>query len=73
MGIMRARDLSNQRPVSARTLRRMKTFFDRHNTDRLVHGWENMSNPSSGWINWLLWGGDPGRRWVERVLKRSRS
>ena len=37
-------------------------YFPRHAGDRL----DQKKPPSNGWIAWLLWGGDPGRRWAEK-------
>lgn len=71
VGVARARDLSNRRPVSARTLRRMVSYFARHAVDADAAGspsrgyWGDNQNPSAGWIAWLLWGGDPGRKWAQ--------
>lgn len=76
VGVARARDLSNQRPVSERTLRRMVSYFARHAVDAQAAGspsqgyWADNQNPSAGWIAWLLWGGDAGRKWAERQLAK---
>ncbi len=34
VGLARARDLANGRPVSYATLKRMKAYFDRHEVDK---------------------------------------
>jgi hypothetical protein len=65
VGIRRAVQLANRQPVSDDTLRRMRSYFQRHDVDRLGRGW---GVDSRGWQAWLLWGGDPGRAWVERIL-----
>ena len=68
-GVARARDLSNGR-VSADTVKRMRSYFARHDGDADAKGdesrgfWGRDSNPSAGWIAWLLWGGNSGRSWV---------
>jgi hypothetical protein len=31
----------------------------------------NTARPSAGYIAWLLWGGEPGRAWVEKELKKA--
>ena len=69
-GIARARDLSNARPVSKRTLERMLSFFSRHEVDKKGKTW---SSKGKGWQAWLGWGGDAGRSWARKVLKRERS
>ena len=54
----RARDLANGRNVSPRTIKRMVSYFARHAGDRTAPGWKSRTDPSAGWIAWLLWGGD---------------
>ena len=74
VGVARARDLSNQRPLPESTLRRMASYFARHAVDANAKGsndrgyWADDENPSAGWIAWLLWGGDSGRAWVDQQL-----
>ena len=65
VGIARARDLANRRPLSVTTLRRMASYFARHEVDKEGEGW---GIDSKGYQAWLLWGGDPGRAWVNRQL-----
>lgn len=70
VGVARARDLSNSRNVSEDTIKRMRSYFARHAVDAQAEGWENRNDPSPGWIAWLLWGGDPGKEWSERIYKQ---
>lgn len=70
VGVARARDLSARRALSPATVRRMASFFARHEVDKRGAGWANRSEPSAGYIAWLLWGGDPGRRWAESLKRR---
>ena len=72
VGVARARDLSNRRPLSEETVRRMKAYFDRHEVDKQGTGWSEGSEgfPSAGRIAWLLWGGDPGRSWANRIVEQ---
>jgi hypothetical protein len=70
VGIARARDLAGGRAVSVSTLRRMSSFFARHEVDKQGEGW---GVDSKGYQAWLLWGGDPGRAWARRVLARIES
>ena len=67
VGIARARDLANGANMSPDTMRRMKAFFDRHEKNR---GSGNEDPPKNGWIAWLLWGGDPGRAWANKVVRQ---
>lgn len=66
VGIARARDLARGAAVSDSTIKRMASFFARHAVDRRP-GWSNPSNPSNGYIAWMLWGGDAGRTWANRM------
>ena len=68
VGIARARDLANGKQLSPDTMRRMKAFFDRHQKNRNPSDKESDGGPKNGWIAWLLWGGDAGRRWAEKVV-----
>lgn len=70
VGVARARDLSNQKNISWDTIKRMVSYFARHEVDKQGQNWANESNPSAGYIAWLLWGGDPGRRWAEAIYER---
>lgn len=69
VGVARARDLKNRRNVSDKTLKRMKAFFDRHDTAAERRN-RKKSSTSRAAIAWDLWGGNAGRRWVNRELKK---
>lgn len=49
----------------------MHSFFARHAVDKdtKTHKWNSDSDPSAGFIAWLLWGGDAGKAWVDRKAK----
>lgn len=66
VGVARARDLSSGRNLSASTVKRMHSYFARHAVDKKGKDWANQSNPSAGYIAWLLWGGDSGASWSKR-------
>ena len=70
VGVARARDLKNRRPVSLDTLKRIKAYFDRHESDTDAEGFRpgEPGFPSAGRIAWGLWGGNPARRWAEDRL-----
>lgn len=72
VGVARARDLSNGTDISPDTARRMKAYFDRHEVDKQGEGWSPSQDgfPSAGRIAWALWGGDPGRSWAEKLVRR---
>ena len=67
VGIARARDLSNGTAVSLSTIKRMNSFFARHEVDKKGEGWGKDSN---GYIAWLLWGGDAGWSWAKKVANQ---
>lgn len=67
VGVRRAVQLANREPVSASTIRRMVSYFARHEVDRDGEGW---GVDSPGWQAWLLWGGDAGRAWALRWVDR---
>ena len=67
VGVARARDIVNKRTLSASTIRRMRSYFARHEVDKQGTGFSPGEDgyPSAGRIAWALWGGDPGKAWVE--------
>mgnify|MGYP001555669989 CR=1 FL=1 len=70
VGIARARDLANGRDMSPETIRRMSSFFARHEENRDADEREPDGGPTNGWIAWLLWGGDAGRAWASKVSRQ---
>jgi len=70
IGVARARDISNRRPLSLDTVERMASYFARHEVDKQGQGWSEGEEgfPSAGRIAWSLWAGDPGRAWANRIL-----
>lgn len=67
VGVARARDLSNGKRIPPETINRMLSYFARHEVDKQAEDFGNDSNPSPGYIAWLLWGGDAGQAWVNRI------
>ena len=72
VGVARARDLSNGVSMSPDTIRRMTSFFARHEVDKEGEGFDRGEDgyPSAGRIAWALWGGDAGQTWAESVLRQ---
>jgi capsid protein len=66
VGIARARDLINKRPMSEDTVRRMKAFFDRHEIDKQGETWDEQGK---GWQAWQGWGGDAGYSWSTAIVE----
>ncbi len=63
-GIQRASDLKSG-TVSYKTVRRMLSFFRRHEAYKKHH---TVNPPSNSYISWLLWGGDAGYAWAKRTV-----
>lgn len=72
VGVARARDLSNRRELSVDTIRRMVSYFERHEIDLQAPAAKrgNPGYPSAGYIAWLLWGGDAGRSWARKIVRQ---
>lgn len=68
-GVARAVSLKNRDNLSPSTVRRMKAFFDRHEKSKNVDKGKSPSE-DKGYIAWLLWGGDAGRAWANKVCKQ---
>jgi hypothetical protein len=71
IGVARARDIVNGRTLSPSTIRRMRSYFARHEVDKDGEGFSpgEPGYPSAGRIAWALWGGDPGKAWVEDQIR----
>ena len=71
VGVSRARDIIN-RDLSELSVRRMYSFFARHEVDKQAEGFSpgEEGYPSAGRIAWALWGGDAGQRWSTRIVER---
>jgi len=67
VGLARARDIQNKKPLSEETVRRMKAYFDRHEVDKKGSTW---SEKGKGWQAWQGWGGDEGRTWANAIVER---
>jgi hypothetical protein len=67
-GVQRASNLANGSPLSYKTVKRMKAFFDRHEKNKDSR--TDSGKPGNGMIAWLLWGGDAARRWANAIVNR---
>jgi len=72
VGVARARDISNRKNLSADTVKRMVSYFARHEVDKEGEGWSQDEDgyPSAGRIAWALWSGDPGKAWAEKIARQ---
>ena len=68
VGVARAVQLVSKERLSPSTVRRMHSFFSRHEVDKRATGFRQGEEgyPSAGKIAWLLWGGDSGQTWARR-------
>jgi len=71
VGVARARDISNGKNLSDDTVKRMHSFFSRHEVDKNGQGFQQGEDgfPSAGRIAWALWGGDAGQTWAADKVK----
>jgi len=72
VGIARARDISNGKNLSDDTVKRMYSFFSRHEVDKKADGFRPGEDgyPSNGRIAWALWGGDSGFSWSRKLAAK---
>ena len=71
VGWGRARDIVAGRPMSLSTVRRMFSFFSRHEaSSKGGKDFNNTSNPSNGRIMWDAWGGNAGFAWSRAIVNR---
>jgi hypothetical protein len=67
VGVRRASQLANRQAVTLSTLKRMVSYFARHEVDKQGDGW---GKDSKGYQAWLLWGGDAGWSWARGQVRR---
>lgn len=68
VGWTRAGQLARGETLSLDTVKRMYSYFSRHEVDKKGKDWGNQANPSNGYIMWLAWGGDAGFSWSRRIV-----
>lgn len=69
VGWTRAGQLARGETLSLSTVKRMYSYFSRHEVDKKGKDWGNQANPSNGYIMWLAWGGDAGFSWSRRIVQ----
>ena len=69
IGATRASQIIAKEKLSPSTVRRMFSFFSRHESDKSAQGFRvgEKGYPSNGRIAWALWGGDAGFSWSTKV------
>jgi len=70
-GVQRAVNLKNRDTLSPETIRKMRGFFSRHQKNKAINPkFKGEPWRDKGFVSWLLWGGDPGKAWVTKVIKQ---
>ena len=73
VGWTRAGQLARGETLSLSTVKRMYSFFSRHEVDKKGKDFYNTSNPSNGRIMWDAWGGDAGFSWSRKITDREKN
>lgn len=68
-GVTRAVNLKNRNKLSPGTIKRMKAFFSRHEKNKKIDKGKTRGS-DKGYQAWLLWGGDPGKSWANKVVRQ---
>jgi hypothetical protein len=70
VGLARANQIVNGENLSASTVKRMYSFFSRHEVDKKATGFNSGEEgfPSPGRVAWDLWGGDAGFSWSRQKV-----
>lgn len=68
-GVTRAVSLKNKQNLSPKVVRQMKAFFSRHEKNKKI---DKGKTPATdrGYIAWMLWGGDPGQSWANKICNQ---
>jgi hypothetical protein len=71
IGLTRARQIVRGSNLSESTVKRMYSFFRRHEVDKDAQGFYPGNNyPSPGRVAWALWGGDAGYEWSSQIRNK---
>lgn len=70
VGLERGKQLAERRELDAATVKKMRAYFARHEVDKKSDRFGDETEPSAGYIAWLLWGGDAGKAWSEKTMAR---
>lgn len=75
VGVARAGQLARKQKLSPSTVKRMHSFFSRHEVDKKGQGFNKGEEgyPSAGRIAWALWGGDAGQSWARKKVAQMNS
>ena len=73
VGWTRAGQLARGETLSLSTVKRMYSYFSRHEVDKKGKDWNNAESPSNGKIMWLAWGGDAGFSWSRKIVNKEKT
>ena len=75
IGAERANQILNGENLSDETIKRMYSFFSRHEVDKKAQGFRQGEKgyPSNGRIAWALWGGDAGFSWSRKLVNQMKN
>ena len=75
IGAIRARQIVANENLSDDTVKRMYSFFSRHEVDKKGEGFSQGEDgyPSNGRIAWALWGGDAGFSWSKKEVQKMKN
>ena len=73
VGVARARDIAAGKNLPIDTVRRMSSYFARHEIDKQAEGFNRGEEgfPSAGRVAWGLWGGNAGRDWATGIINEA--
>ena len=71
VGLARANQLAKRENLSESTVKRMFSFFSRHEVNKQGKGFypDQEGYPSKGRVAWALWGGDAAFSWSRRIVE----
>ena len=71
VSVARAHQLANREAVSDSDIKAMHSYFARHSVDKKAKArkWGDESDPAAGYVAWLLWGGEPGKEWADKLRR----
>lgn len=72
IGLTRANQIVNGENLSEETVKRMYSYFSRHEVDKQGEGFDRGEDgyPSPGRVAWGLWGGDAGYSWSKNIIEQ---
>jgi phage-related protein (TIGR01555 family) len=70
-GWTRANQLAKRENLSLETVKRMKSFFSRHEKNKKINEkYKDEPWKDNGYLMWLAWGGDSGKTWSEKIVRQ---